>query len=81
MPAFLIVKTLSGPGIPEFNPLGHFLKLFSFLLLVHVSSLSSYWDWSEAEIININRLLLDTTYPKTDEEFFGLVPRIEPCDS
>ena len=57
VPAFLIIKTLSGPRVSQFDPFAHFLKLFSFLLLIHVSSLSSYlFDWSEAKIININRL-------------------------
>jgi hypothetical protein len=50
-------------------------------LLVHVSSLSSYWDLSEAKIININRLLLNTTHYKTDEAKSALVSRIGTCDS
>ena len=81
MPAFLIVKTLSGPGIPQFYPFGHLLQFFGFLLLVHVSSLSSYWDLSEAKIININRLLLNTTHYKTDEAKGGCISRIGTCDS
>ena len=81
MPAFLLVKTLSGPRVTQFNPFRHFLQLFSFLLLVHVSSLSSLLDLSEAKIININRLPLNTTHSKTYEAKCGGVSRIGTCDS
>ena len=50
MPTFLIIKTLSGPRVSKFDPFAHFLKLFSFLFLIHVSSLSSLLiDLSEAK--------------------------------
>ena len=80
MPAFLIIKTLSGPGVSQFDPFAHFLKLFSFLLLIHVSSLSSWlFDLSEAKIININRLRDDISFAteiKRDNPGLHLVAKV-----
>ena len=49
VPAFLIIKTLSGPRISEFHPVVHLLDIFGFLFLIHVFFTFFAMDLSEAK--------------------------------
>ncbi len=48
MPAFLKIKTLAGPRVPQLNPVRHLLDFLVFLFLVHFFTFF-YSDLSEAK--------------------------------